>query len=66
MGLESPWMNKDAGAVAEMLLKEHGAAKALRKVNLEKAGARRARSRKRFTFWMEIAQQIEARNSAGA
>ena len=66
MGSEASGLGKNVEAVADMLLKEHGAAKALRKVNLEKAGARRARSRKRFTFWMEIAQQIEARNSAGA
>ena len=53
---------RDPRSVAEMLLRAHGAEKALKRVASEKASARRARSRQRFQFWAAISEVIAARN----
>jgi hypothetical protein len=56
---------RDPRGVAEMLLKAHGAEKALKRVASEKASARRARSRQRFQFWAAISEVITAQSRNG-
>jgi len=56
---------RDPRSVADMLLKVHGAEKALKRVASEKASARRARSRQRFQFWVAISEVIVAREQSG-
>jgi hypothetical protein len=51
-------LRRDPRSVADMLLKEQGAEKALKRVASEKANARRARSRQRFQFWDAISQAL--------
>ena len=45
-------------AVAAILIAEHGNATALRQAQREQHNARRARSRKRFAFWVTVAAKI--------
>jgi len=49
---------RDPRTVADMLLKEHGVEKALKRIASEKASARRARSRQRFQFWNAISEAL--------
>jgi hypothetical protein len=51
-------LRRDPRSVADMLLKEHGVEKALKRIASEKANARRARSRQRFQFWDAISQAV--------
>ncbi len=51
---------RDPRSVADMLLKEHGMERAMKRVATEKASARRARSRQRFQFWVAISEAIHA------
>ncbi len=51
---------RDPRTVADMLLKEHGIEKAMKRVESEKASARRARSRQRFQFWVAISEVISS------
>ena len=51
---------KDPSQVARTLLMEHGAEKALKTAARERAQARRARSRKRFNYWIAISEEITA------
>jgi hypothetical protein len=53
---------RDPCSVADMLLKEHGIEKALKRIANEKANARRARSRQRFQFWVAISDAINSRD----
>lgn len=55
---------RDPRTVADMLLKEHGIEKALKRVESEKASARRARSRQRFQFWVAISEVISSGDGA--
>ena len=48
-------------AVVAELVPEHGEAKARNRALREQQGARRARSRKRYTFWVAVASGIDAR-----
>ena len=56
----------DVDTVVSALLARHGAAKALRHVMREQQGARRARSRKRFTFWSVVATALSGEDSASS
>ena len=51
----------DVDAVVSILLEEHGNTKARGKALREQQNARRARSRKRFAFWVAVASEIDAR-----
>jgi hypothetical protein len=53
----------DMDIVVSILLAEHGE-KARGKALREQQNARRARSRKRFEFWVAVASEIEARRQA--
>ena len=57
---------RDPRGVAEMLLKAHGAEKALKRAASEKASARRARSKQRFQFWVAISDAIVAQEPSSA
>ena len=53
----------DVNAVAAMLLRTEGAKLALKRAANERLGARRARSRRRFQFWLAVTAAIEAQLS---
>ena len=55
---------KSPTSVADALVKEFGTAMALKTVARERARARRARSRKRFAYWIAISEEIAARGDA--
>ena len=57
--IESIWRSTSASAVAELLFSRNGRAKALQIARLELMKARRARSRKRFDFWTDVARRME-------
>ena len=57
----SHYMGVDAAA--DLMVEEHGDAKAHKEVWLEQQSARRARSRRRFAFWSAVAEKIEERRS---
>ena len=48
-----------AAAAAIILVGTHGNVKAHRQAQLEQQNARRARSRKRFAFWVAVASAIQ-------
>ncbi len=52
---------RDVCDVVDQLLRAHGPESALKRAALERASARRARSRVRFQFWLAIAEAFEAR-----
>ena len=54
----SPTHYMSVGAAAEMLIKAHGEINAGKQALLGQQSARRARSRKRFDFWAEVARKI--------
>jgi hypothetical protein len=54
----------DVDAVVSILLEEHGNTKARERALREQQNARRARSRKRFAFWVAVASEIDARQPA--
>ena len=54
----------DVDAVVSILLEEHGNTKAHEKALREQQNARRARSRRRFAFWVAVASEIDARQQA--
>ena len=54
----------DVDAVVSILLEEHGNTKARERALREQQNARRARSRKRFAFWVAVASEIDARQQA--
>ena len=51
----------DVDSVVSILLEEHGNTKARERALREQQNARRARSRKRFAFWVAVASEIDAR-----
>ena len=57
----SHYMSVDAAA--DLLVEAHGDAKAHKEAWLGQQRARRARSRKRFTFWSAVAAKIEERRA---
>jgi hypothetical protein len=60
-GADSTWRGRTACAAIDHLCEQFGAEKAYRMALLEQVRARRARSRKGFTFWAAVATEIEQR-----
>ena len=58
-------LRRNVSEVADQLLHDHGPKVALRRTVLERAGARRARSRRRYQFWLAISEAIELRLKCG-
>jgi hypothetical protein len=52
----------EVAKAAELLIARYGQAAALKRAASEKLDARRARSRRRFQFWMAIAMEIQVRS----
>jgi len=62
-GIDVPRDAKVDAAVS-ILVSEHGETKAHSKALREQQNARRARSRKRYAFWVAVALGIDAQRSA--
>jgi hypothetical protein len=60
----SPFMK--ATAVAELLRQRHGEGNARKVALTEQRKARRARSKRRFAFWAEVAARIKNENCNNA
>lgn len=52
------WRRMSVGAATELLCERHGADKARKAAIIQQMEARRARSRKRFDFWVAVATEI--------